>query len=676
MKSLVFLLALASSLTLSAQTSDTVFCRAVLLPANEVPAVNNTSRAVADVVASAVRDSTGQIVSGSIDFLVRATLPAAITATGLNLHSGAAGQNGAIAVSTGLSVANSRALQSGTDTLHFQVPVIATNTALLATLVSLFQDPTKFYLNLSASAQPNGLMRGPLARAQSVVLQAILTSDNVLPATADTATGLAQLVAIGTKDAAGNWTSGEVYLASTANSTDQSTINGVHIHFGAAGTIGAIALSATVPPGAAPDPTGFFVLGPLNTEITTTNTTQTGAFTNLFVNPTSLYLDLHTVQNPNGLLRAQLRPSDAMRFPLLLDSASELSPPYVRFQSPSAFTLYTLRNEDGSIAAGTLLSDLNLRFLEPQQFIGLFVHDGAPLTDGPVSIKAAPDFNSDTGFGNYYNWSPPITNLAAMNDLVQNPENHYVNLHSLSYPAGMVRAQFADPVRSPATVNAVIAGNLDKDATTLAPGSLISIFGANLAKVATDLSGWSGRQLPATLNGARVIVGGKPAVLLYVSPTQINAQLPADLSAGAQSLLVDNGNGPGAAFPITLAAAAPAIFFSPTPAVVKNSNFSLISAANPAKAGDILLVYATGLGQTSPALTTGTLVAASPLSQTAPVTATLGGKAATVVYSAASPGFAGLYQVAVTGPVGVTGAIPLQFTLGGAASNTVTINVQ
>ena len=676
MKSLAFFLALASSLPLLAQTSGAVFCRAVLLPASEVPPVNISSRAVADVISNVVLDPSGQIVSGSVDILVRATLPSAITVTGINLHNGLAGQNTPVALSTGLTVANSRALQSGADSVHLQIPVTGKDPTLLATLTSLFQDPTKFYLDLTSVTQPNGLMRGQLAKAQGAVLLAVLNSGNVLPATADSATGFAQVIAIGTRDATGNWASGEVYMTSTATSSDQSAITAFHIHLGQTGTIGAIAIAATVPPGAAPDPSGFAVLGPLNTEITTTNTTQTGAFTNLFVNPTSLYVDLHTVHNPSGLLRAQLRPADAMRFPLLLDSVNEVSPPYVRLQSPSAFTLYTLRNENGSVAAGTLLSDVNLRFLEPQQFIGLYVQDAGPLTDGPVSIQAAPDFNSDTGFGNYYNWSQPIPNLAALNDIVQNPENHYINLHSLSYPGGVVRAQLSAPVSTAAIVNAVIAANLDKNATNLAPGGLVSIFGANLAKVATDLSGWSGRQLPAALNGARVTIGGEPAPLLYVSPTQINAQLPVDLAPGVQTVLVDNGNGPGAAYSVNITPTAPAIFFSPTPAILKNADYSVISTTNPAHSGDILLVYATGLGQTAPALTTGTLAAASPLSHTAPVTATIGGKTAAVVYSAASPGFAGLYQVAVTVPAGVTGNVALQLTTGGVNSNSVTITVQ
>jgi uncharacterized protein (TIGR03437 family) len=105
-------------------------------------------------------------------------------------------------------------------------------------------------------------------------------------------------------------------------------------------------------------------------------------------------------------------------------------------------------------------------------------------------------------------------------------------------------------------------------------------------------------------------------------------------------------------------------------------NYSLVSASNPAHAGDVLLVYTTGLGLTSPPGRTGALSAGDTIAQTAPVTATIGGKPASVVYSIASPGFAGLYQVAVTVPAGVTGSVALQITAGTAASNSVTIAVQ
>jgi uncharacterized protein (TIGR03437 family) len=121
---------------------------------------------------------------------------------------------------------------------------------------------------------------------------------------------------------------------------------------------------------------------------------------------------------------------------------------------------------------------------------------------------------------------------------------------------------------------------------------------------------------------------------------------------------------------------APAIFFYPVPAILKNVNYSLVSATNPARAGDVLLVYATGLGKTTPANRTGALSANDSFAQTAPVTATIGGKPAAIVYSIASPGFAGLYQVAVTVPSGVTGNVPLVIIAGAATSNSVTIAVQ
>jgi uncharacterized protein (TIGR03437 family) len=139
---------------------------------------------------------------------------------------------------------------------------------------------------------------------------------------------------------------------------------------------------------------------------------------------------------------------------------------------------------------------------------------------------------------------------------------------------------------------------------------------------------------------------------------------------------VDNGSGASTDYSVVVAPTAPAIFFYPTPAVLKNANYSLITTANPAKAGDVLLVFCTGLGQSTPPVATGQLVASDVVARTATVTATLGGRPATVVYSIVSPGFTGLYQVAVTVPTGVTGPAILQLQMGTVSSNQVTINVQ
>ena len=98
------------SAALLAQTADIAYFRAVMLTANETPPVTNNATGVADMIAHVVRDSSGQIVSGTVNFLVYANMPADIAAVGLHIHSGAAGVAGPVLINTGLSAANILAL--------------------------------------------------------------------------------------------------------------------------------------------------------------------------------------------------------------------------------------------------------------------------------------------------------------------------------------------------------------------------------------------------------------------------------------------------------------------------------------------------------------------------------------------------------------------------------------
>jgi uncharacterized protein (TIGR03437 family) len=111
--------------------------------------------------------------------------------------------------------------------------------------------------------------------------------------------------------------------------------------------------------------------------------------------------------------------------------------------------------------------------------------------------------------------------------------------------------------------------------------------------------------------------------------------------------------------------------------VLKNADFSLVRPDNPAAAGDILLIYSTGLGQTTPPQETGKPVPQSPFAKTGDVIVTIGGGIADVFYSLASPGFVGLYQTAVRMPAGVTaGNAGVTLKMGSASSNTVMIAVR
>ena len=119
----------------------------------------------------------------------------------------------------------------------------------------------------------------------------------------------------------------------------------------------------------------------------------------------------------------------------------------------------------------------------------------------------------------------------------------------------------------------------------------------------------------------------------------------------------------------------PAIFV-----VVKNSDFSLVTASNPARAGDDLAIFATGLGAVSPAVASGQPAPASPLSSTtAAATVTIGGVAAEVgsPTPVLAPGFVGVYQVNARVATGTpTGTQPLVLSVGGQTSNSISIAVQ
>src|SRR5258707_7928613 len=118
--------------SLSAQTAETQIFRAVLLPANELPPVTNSARAVADVIVNAVHDPAGAVVSGTIDVYLRTTLAAVVTATGVNLHNAPTGQAAPPMFSAGLSTANARALQIGADGIHIPINVAGDNPNSLA----------------------------------------------------------------------------------------------------------------------------------------------------------------------------------------------------------------------------------------------------------------------------------------------------------------------------------------------------------------------------------------------------------------------------------------------------------------------------------------------------------------------------------------------------------------
>jgi uncharacterized protein (TIGR03437 family) len=202
----------------------------------------------------------------------------------------------------------------------------------------------------------------------------------------------------------------------------------------------------------------------------------------------------------------------------------------------------------------------------------------------------------------------------------------------------------------------------------LAPGGFISLFGSRFT---TQQAGATQIPLERELAGVRVRVGDIDAPLHFVSPGQINAQLPLEAQPGASvSVLVSAGGLLTAPQTYLVAPAMPGIFIGSSGPAILDGQSHLVTAANPARIGDVLQIFATGLGATDPPVASG---AAGPSFSTVtnPVSVTVGGVDAAVVYQGLAPGFVALYQVNIIVPGGVTpgDAVPVVITQNGVSSN-------
>lgn len=190
-------------------------------------------------------------------------------------------------------------------------------------------------------------------------------------------------------------------------------------------------------------------------------------------------------------------------------------------------------------------------------------------------------------------------------------------------------------------------------------GSWFTIKGSNLSSVTGD---WTnaivGGALPTSLDGVKVSVGGQPAYINYVSPTQINAIAP-NVGTGTVPVTVTNAYGTSQAVMVTAATYQPAFFQWGNYAVATRQDFSLAVKNGtfpgvttvPAKPGDVIILWGTGFGPTNPAAPSGVEVPADATYNTAStVTVTVGGMPATVYGAALAAGYAGLYQVAIQIP--------------------------
>jgi len=222
--------------------------------------------------------------------------------------------------------------------------------------------------------------------------------------------------------------------------------------------------------------------------------------------------------------------------------------------------------------------------------------------------------------------------------------------------------------------------------TDLAPGTIAALLGANLSQGEQQLTRFP---VPTTMNLTTVRVNGTAVPLLYVSRNQINFQLPYSLVPGPITVTVTHVTSTGEPVSSSDATATAPGLFSLTgngagEGAVRIAGSGLIARpanegfSRPARRGEVVEIYATGLGRLDFPPRIGEPAPSSPPARTLEIPeVTIGGARAEVLYSGLTPGAIGLYQInariADTAQTGV--AVPVIIRIGAKSGNTVTIAV-
>jgi uncharacterized protein (TIGR03437 family) len=220
--------------------------------------------------------------------------------------------------------------------------------------------------------------------------------------------------------------------------------------------------------------------------------------------------------------------------------------------------------------------------------------------------------------------------------------------------------------------------------SAVAPGTWVEIYGSNLASttLAWTAADFTGNSAPTSLGGAQVTIGGHPAFVDYISPGQVNAQLPSGIGPGPLQLTVTSENVTSTPVNVTVNATQPGLLAPQTfnigakqyvVAQLPDGTFVLPAGAiagvdsRPAKPGETIVIYGIGFGSVVPGTPAGQIVAGEN-QISASLQFLFGQTQGHVSYAGLEPDAVGLYQFNVVVPQVASGnLVPFTFNLGGAA---------
>ena len=249
-------------------------------------------------------------------------------------------------------------------------------------------------------------------------------------------------------------------------------------------------------------------------------------------------------------------------------------------------------------------------------------------------------------------------------------------------PNGGMTVRVTNPqaVRFFPAITAAIGAGAFGALSAVAPGGWMEIFGRNFGDISRtwETADFQGAAAPTSLDGITVKIAGRPAYISYISPGQINVQVPDGVTPGTAQVVVSNAGANTNSFNITVAQVVPGVLAPPAFAaggrqyvVAQFADQSFVgppglipgAAFRRAGAGDKLVLFGIAFGATSPAQPAGQIV--SQANSLPALTVKVGNTPATVDFAGLVYGLVGLYQFNITVPPGETGDVALTISLAG-----------
>ena len=294
-----------------------------------------------------------------------------------------------------------------------------------------------------------------------------------------------------------------------------------------------------------------------------------------------------------------------------------------------------------------------------------------PANKTTAWLSISPQSNTASGPLNVTASSSGLANGSYAATVILESEN--ASPHVINLPVALTVGAVPSP-----NIGAVV--NVAGEFGRLTNGGFATVYGTKLSNTSRGWgnSDFAGNALPTSLDNVSVLVNGKKSYINYISPGQINFLVPEDTALGDVTVQVVNGSLSSNLYPSQRTSVGPANFaYSQGGGVYPIASFPdgspvgptglISSSTHPAKPGDVLALWMSGLGPTSPAYGGGQIIH-SPLNTAVAPILTVGGVRATLDFAGLVG--AGLYQVNFHVPQVTNGDQPIAFSINGVLAQT------